>query len=454
MSIAVLVGQIFGVVGVASLGFWVIDALFPRGHFLEKIALGYLAGIGIFTFTLFAANLIGVRYEITGGALILALLNLFCFAVYLRRRPELQFSTVYHLRKWSLPKLTILQVFLLGVIGFLFISSLVSGMYWPVKTWDSLALYDFRAQSFISTGFMEDAISRGYFSKYPLLTSLSHTWFYLLGYTSPKIMYFILYVCGSVIFYFSLRRRLSEVFSLFFTVLFAAALPIFNHSQISYTNLPYTLYLSAAYFYLYDWLKSGKTAFAYVSALMASLSIWVRYQEPFWIPLLLAIVVTGLAGKRWIMVIFSIFIAVGIFSSWTVFVNLKLGSANILVNRNLGLLTVILTNIEPWRMKDILAYIWRYIVSPHLILFIIYFLSVPLLQKRHFPEKIAGLIIAADLLMILAGTLVLSVERSSWSQIGNSAERMSMFLIPYILFYVAIVLADEAKTLMINRKKV
>lgn len=452
---------ILGLVGIITFGFLIADILLPRNHLLEKLSLGYLLGLGIFTFALFLANLTGLPYKLIPASLILLLLNLTGLTVNLlskQRQKESNFSFMQTLQKpwiWriSFKNITPLEAAFIGIIAFLLISSFISDIYWPVKTWDALAVYDFRAKSFLATGFMEDAIARGYFSKYPLLTSLSHTWLYLLDYPNPMIIYFLLYLGGVLILYFSLRRYLSRVFSLFFTTLFASSTPIFYHSQIAYTNLPYTVYSSISFFYLYHWLKSGKANLAYISASMIALSTWARYQEPFWVPILLIIIIKGILSRKWLTAGLALSVFIIIYTAWSVFIQLNLGSSSLVVNQNIGLLNTIFMNLDPGRMTEVLAYLWTYIINPNLFLLLVFIFTVPFMLKREWPEKLIGLVIVINLATILAGTLVFSVERDSWSQIGGSAQRMSMFLIPYLIFYIAMILVRKIERFKENKAK-
>jgi len=191
---------------------------------------------------------------------------------------------------------------------FLVATSLVNTLYWPVHIWDSLTLYDIRGKIFAETGFMKEAWIASYYWGYPLLTSLAHTIVYLCGGAYPQFLYSLFYLSLGLFFYGSLREFTSRKISMFFTLMLFITQPIFYHSLISLTNLPYTVYLFFAAIYIYLWDKKRERGYLILSALFTGLSTWTRSVEPFWMGLLLIVVLVSLYRKRiWDILVYSIF---------------------------------------------------------------------------------------------------------------------------------------------------
>ena len=164
------------------LSFLVVPTFKP----LERIGISYVLGLGVQTFLMFLIYLVVGNYSLFNTLSILIVGN-FILLLFSRKRLESFFKDLKS--NFTLNNFTLFQKIILGLIAFFVLFSLICTLYWPVSSWDSLVLYDWRAKLFVATGGMEEGIRRGYFFGVPLMTSLAHTWIYFLGGNQPEIIY-------------------------------------------------------------------------------------------------------------------------------------------------------------------------------------------------------------------------------------------------------------------------
>jgi hypothetical protein len=185
---------------------------------------------------------------------------------------------------------------LIVVVGYLLITSLQIGTYWPVRAWDALTEYDFRGRIFAQTGTLDILHTDVYYASSPIATSLAHAWSYIVadglfplarpqiqteylinGTTSPVIIYWFFYLCLLLALYRGLRRaRLTRIFSLLVSAVVASTPLVFESSTVTLIEAPFSYYLSLGMVYLYLWLRDCQTGDIVISGLMFGLSAWTR----------------------------------------------------------------------------------------------------------------------------------------------------------------------------------
>ncbi|KKU16942.1 MAG: hypothetical protein UX25_C0020G0008 [Candidatus Woesebacteria bacterium GW2011_GWC2_45_9] len=247
---------------------------------IEDLGLSYILGIGIFAWLMYSLSGLGLKITLGNYLTILILLITLFYLVFGRR-----FNIFAKLRKLLGGKVfEKREKILIGFIVILLVIAFVHAIYWPVNVWDSLVLYDFRAKVISEKGFFLQ-ISRDfeYFAHYPPLTSLAHVWIYLLNGSNPRILYFLFFLAFIGVFYAKLRERLRRFSSLFLLLLLVSIPALLHHSTFSYTNLPYTIYLSLGFIYLHDFLVDKNTNSLKISAILLGLSTFTRQHEPFWL---------------------------------------------------------------------------------------------------------------------------------------------------------------------------
>jgi len=423
--------------------------LLPRVEKLEQISLGYILGIGIFTFIWFLLNWMGIPYNLMNGLAILLSLNIILCVVdrvFYKTREE---KSIVELSFFK--KLNMIEKFLLGIIVFLCISALVQNIYWPIRSWDSLVLYDFRAKIFAQTGFMQEAIAQGYFFSYPLLTSLAHTWVYLLGGTNPSFLYGFYYISLLIILYSNFKKlKIGRIFILLLTVLVAISPRLFDHTQWAYTNLPYSIYIVLSSIYLYFGIKKKDFGAYIISALLIGLSTWTRMAEPFWLSCVIIAIASSLLIKKWLWPFLYISLVGLIMLCWKVF-QLPFTVVNTTVNNKLSTDVVnqispispgVVQNFQISIFKQTFNFIMTNVVEKYLIYFI--FLGIILIIKLLTKSKewFFVAIIFIDLVFIFIGTLVFVNSTPYWQDIPDSLSRMVMFIPALVIFLSAELLSE------------
>lgn len=408
----------------------------------ERLSLSYLLGIGLFTFFIFAFDLLfSIDYDINNTFSLLVSLCTIFFTIKYKDTIEFFKGVKFNKKK---PK-TIIIVFW-GIILSLFIYTLVTNIYWPVHDWDALALYDFRARALmIDANIIHAASNDSYFMGYPLLTSLAHLFSYQVGLESPKFIYSLFYLSFLIIFYFSLRRNASEKVSIFTTIILALIPEVFAHSTMAYTNLAYSVYFVTGLLYLYAWIKTKVNVNLLISAILIGLSLWVRIAEPFWLVALIPVAIVSWKRKmNWGSLLYAFTIML-FYLPWKYFTNY----INKLINYTPGITTQsLLSSVKEVtidRILLVLNFLYRYVFSTWGLLFLIFVLSGLglIINKSKQTIIIFFLIIILLLAIIFAGTFAFFIVYPEWQLIPDSARRMSMFLIPIMLYSIAITISNE-----------
>lgn len=410
-------------------------------HKLEIYFSGFLMNLGIFTFFWFVSNILDYPYTSVSSFFVLIILFLIYLTLFVLKYKTKSLSEFYRLFALKTGRFNKIDKILIGLISFLFVSSLITNIYWPVKDWDSLALYDFRAIVFQQTGFMNEGIELGYFFQYPLFTSLFHTWVNVNGLNNPMFIYSLIYISFVVIFYFSLRKFIGKTTSLFWT-LFSASLPlIYGHSTMAYTNLSYSIFFVLASIYLYRYTITYQKGELFVSSVLLSLSIWTRYSEPFWIGSIIVAILFTLFRRKYLDLLIYLAIIFGSRYLWIEYLstmNLGIGSdSNYMTNS-------ILTALQAFNfvhIVEVIIFFYKHIITSWSFLFFSFVMVLIMMWLKDF-RSILFDGYAVQLLLYLAililGTYVFTSTFVGWKEIPDSAVRMSMFFPPMFIYLIAI----------------
>jgi hypothetical protein len=408
---------------------------------LEKIALGYILGIGIFTFVWFLLNWWGVPYNFVSGFTILLVLNAMLFVVnriFGKKETEKSIKNQLAFSKWSF-----LEKFLLGIIIFLGVSAFIQSIYWPIRYWDSLVLYDFRAKVFAQTGFMDAAIAKGYFFSYPLLTSLAHTWIYVLGEKNPLFIYPLFYISLLILFFFNTQKlNIGRDWSLLLTAIVAESPKLFDHTQWAYTNLPYSIYLILASIYLYFGVKNKQLGSYVMSAFLIGLSTWTRTAEPFWISCVVVAVLAPVFFKKWSWPIIYVAIFTIIMIPWRVFQTVhQQGTFNVAGD----LALTVYSTVNHLQVSDLIStfnFVMKSVVFNYKEFYVILIMILIGKLVLKIKDWTYTILVLLDMVIIFGGTLALVRSTIYWNQIPDSLARLAMFVPPMIIFMLAKLIAE------------
>lgn len=416
----------------------------PKLNHAAAIGISFPLGIGIFTLLMFVTNLAGVRFSLSNELLLLFLILTPLSILQWPRMKKFFVGSVDAIKNL---KLMPIEKVMLGVLAFLIVTSFINTFYWPVHIWDSVVLYDFRGRVFAETGFMKEAFIDGYYYNYPLLTSLAHTIIYLGGGRYPQFLYSIFYLSLGVGFYGFLREFVSRKTGIFFTLVLLFAQPLFYHSLISYTNLPFTVYLSLGAISIYLWDKKKETGYLILSALLVGLSTWTRSVEPFWLAILLIVFIVSIYRKKvWNFVIFSL-IFFPIHEIWKIFQSFLTGNNASTVGEITGYSKILPFLFDTQIWIQVISYLYKHVVIPWGAIFVAFVIATisSFLLKRTKELFLIFFITFILLSIMIVGTIQLSIATDYWYRIGDAAQRLSMLFYPLFTFCIALVIQKFVK---------
>ena len=434
--------SIIGFLAVIFFGYLLVNLFLRDESVVEKITLGFIIGFGFYTFVLFLASLSGVKFKLFESGIILLLL--IAMLILINKLLKRNIFVAFDLKKLFLKfKKEFYSLSLLGKISFIWIiililSILLFDIYWPLRGYDAFVLYDFRTKSFIATGFMNDAISRGYFIVHPLMTSLSHTWLYLIGFNSPMFFYAFLYISFVVLFFVSLRKLLNSNISIILTALMFSFPDIYGQAQIAYTNLPYMIYLVLGSIYLYLGIKFNNNRLIFISMLLTILSGWTRSVEPFWIVNVIVILVYGIFRLRNLVVALAYAVGVYLFRlPWNRFYETHTGTIlNLQSEIQSGSKTLIIGISQQLNIEKIFSYFYFYAIRPYFVLYLLLSLLIIYKIVQKSKDWWFFLIFFGYFSLLFIGTYVFTLSYSGWENIPGSFQRLVIFLIPTMIFVV------------------
>lgn len=409
---------------------------------LEALGLSYLFGSGLITI-LFLINHFIFNIDLNGINFLLAIivsLVLLTFAIVLSKKrislikiKKLKngFNNVSCFEKFII-------VFLLLILGYTFLENYI----WPITDWDALALYDFRARVMSTTGNMSEGVELGYFFQYPPFTSFLHVFGYIFGSERVKIVYSFIYFSLLMTFYSLLKKTQANYVALLGVLMLGIDAFVFRHATMAYTNLSYVAFISLGLIYLTFWLNNSSKKDLLVGGILVGLSTWVRASDPFWYIGILIILFGLIKKKKQIRVGASLILGtVLIYKFWDYFVATINISSNT-QNRESLYLKVLTGDIQYYlniikSIPMIIIYFWDnvIIIIKHLLPLTIFTIYYDFKNKNNL-NIISYILLIISWIMIFAGIIVFSLFYETWDLIGESLQRMSMVLIPLVIFII------------------
>lgn len=435
---------IIGVLLTWFFGYSLISFFKIKKDILLEFSISYLLGIGIQTLMMFYMAFNNIKLDLLHVFILMIssvlVLNILYFYLY---KKFLLFGLYNDSTTWlkqsvsTFKGLSLAQKLLVVGIVMLSLFVFVEGVYWPVAGWDSIALYDFRARVFKESGYMWDAINRGYFFGYPLMTSMMNTWIYLLGFNFPRFMYSLIYICFAAVFYSLLKLSTSRLNSLIFTLMLMISPQIFGHSYFDYTNMPYTAYFFISTAFLFLFTTNKKNSHLILSALFMGVATWIRSTDPFWIVNIVVLLVWCLFNKKPLPMIVYLIFFLPIQQSWNIFLtqmSQTVSTQSIIASSFL----IIFRKFDVARLIQIVTFVLD-IVGPSLYLYFL-LVVITLVSKIKSITKFGylNLILLGNVSLLFVGSYVFSFIWPGWSLIGESLGRMSFVFVPLFLYYVGI----------------
>jgi len=445
MNIIILTVSLFTIV---LAGFFLVDIFIPKSNILERISLGFLVGTNIFTILLLLLNWkFSVVYNLPNSLVIIA------GFLILSSLLNLVIRKMNKIKEWNLRlninfmKLTLLEKIIVGILLILVSSVVISNFYWPVKDWDALAVYDFKAISFSATGYMDDAIGRGYFTAYPMFGTLMHTFIYLTGVSSPMFFYSILYISMLGAFYFLLRKISGKTQSLVGVLILASNPLIFDHASMAYQNLPYTIYFALGIIYVSLGLGNKNRSYLLLGGLVFALSNWVRLEFFLFFYLVIGLhiirtVITKKYNKKMIIpIIFSCVFVYLVRYLWQGFIADKFNTDSVNIGKSMWVYIQTFLQIPSVdQISILLNYVLKGFGVTFSLLPIPYLLYLPYLAYNHraiFMDKLETLLLPLlGMIYVIVGSYTFSLLYAGWVDILESFYRLIMVFIPIYIYTI------------------
>ncbi|OGD08928.1 hypothetical protein A2397_05015 [Candidatus Amesbacteria bacterium RIFOXYB1_FULL_44_23] len=306
----------------------------------------------------------------------------------------------------------------LFILLFAILIFILPSLWFPVTGWDSITLYDFRAQILLHTGNISDTLFRASVVDYPMFTTLLHFLFYRSGLSTPMPIYAFLYLLFGLQLYSLFRRTNSAKLSLVLALVVTMAPKLFEHSHIAYANFPYTIYLVLGTFYLYYWTINKKMKDLLLGILLCLASLWIRSFPFGLIPILAAMFVSIKSTRTQMAAIIVAAIAI-LIKYWPI---------------NFSILVGILDFIK-W---GILKYYFPY---PLIFVLSVIYQFQSKTKNWFIPFTILGFWAA-----IIIGNYSYALTDRIFAQIPDALQRTVMFLNPSISLYFLLLLTSKSKT--------
>lgn len=446
---------VVGLIVPTALGFVVTLLIAPGVKFWERIALGYGLGFALLTLAMFFLNVVGIRFSLPNTLILVGGIFFGLLGYLIRKNWTARFSLrkihLFRRIKETVDSLSIFEKIIVSLLCFFIFSNIVIGAYWPVYWSDALTVYDFRAKLLTSTLSFPQAASldvwypESVFS-YPPMTSLVHTWLYLWGWANPKIFYPLLLVSLATIFYYSLRDHSPRYHCLIFTLILVTVPHLFTHATSAYTNFPFAFYFSVATLCLYRWMSQQKRGFLVLGGIFLGLGSWVRYEsEIFFFGYLAVLVVFSLSRKRYFAPFLFALLYFTIQPLWKIYYQrvLHLGTFSAVTSRVSDTLSMSGELLNFMRWKEIMVFLWEWVGYFNVTLALLVVTSL-LYIDRVRKHRFLFVIIALNLILLVAATYVVSLTGTDWnsSGTGGSVRRLFIMFLPIMWYFIALITAE------------
>ena len=448
---------IIGIVTPSLVGWILVRQLYksnPSKDILAQLAYSFLSGYGIINL-IFTFN-VGFGFGFNKYlAYIVMIASVSHFALWVKHFLSVHNKfNIYYIPKFLTKNILIFVVILIGL------SAVIYSSNWPVRDWDSIAMYDFRAKVFESGSRIEDlekVVQDRYYYRYyfgyPYMTSIAHAWVYSFGATTPIPIYAGFYLCLILLFispiikdktYFGVKRSKVDLSIISCIPILVALTPeILSHSTMAYTNLPYTTYFLASLIPLLSIVKSGEegaqTNQFMLSALMLTSAILTRFTEPFYLSILIVAVYIAVKSKN---ILWSIIYPLAIY------LTRKLWMAYVVFGDELSIKVIpsVISNFKLSFFYQVEKFLLEhYLVNITIPLFIMLIFLVYYWLKTKKIDILFILFWGINLGILFLGGYFFAARMDIWKDIGGSAERMVIVFIP-IFYYWAIYLYSKTRT--------
>ncbi len=416
-----------------ALGWVMAGAVIAELEPLERFGLAYGIGAGAFTLDVFLATLAGIPITLAGGALVFALL-LAVSAALLRRRGGALVPTI------RIPRLNILQIVLVALLGGVFVITFAVAAYWLPYVWDSLAVWALKGKVIAATGTLAELPKTGW-QFYPLNISLQIAFLYLLGGDFLQAIFPLYLLSLAALLIANLRQRAGLTMALA-CALFLSVTPLVQfQATIAYADLPMAFYYVGSAIYLYRFLIERKRAWLVVSAILVGLAGWTRTEGPLYLAINLVVLFIFARPRRETLKDVAGYAAIfaALWLPWTVYVRLA-NYGDYFGFAPIGLIDLLTGRLDAARLAAILDYIAQRTVATSD--WGVLWIALPvaaLIGSRHWRAHAPLLTLLALNLLASIYTYYVASAQTYFSVdwwLATGFDRMTLHWIPLAAFYL------------------
>lgn len=398
---------------------WKLTCLAQGAGRIERTGLSFLLGSGLTTFIWFILFRLGLPFNLYTLLLSGSILAGIGFGVSKIVPPTLVLPKKVKLSK--------LEIYLSVFIGLFLLIAFIIGSYHPLAAWDSLALYDFRGHAIALNHSLKDIVDSSYYVSYPLMISLAHAAVYMLGGINAQGIHAVIFAAFTLVIFGRMREWTNVKYALLTCILVIFQNEIFAHATFAYTNLPYTSFLILGLLY-------AVTPSLLLSGILIGLSTWTRSSEVFWILGIILLAWQGIRTKKFVPSFIAISIVLAMRYTWSSFLNdvlVQIGqpAAPRINYFTYSALLKIIANLS-----EIFKYLYYNVAEPYLG---VWFLVIPIAMIALIKRNVRLIMLLTTIIlsagMVTVGVMIFSTYYETWNQIGDSARRMMLFVIPLSL---------------------
>jgi hypothetical protein len=318
-----------GILMVYLVGAGILTRISRQWSWKELIAYSFLLGIAVETVFMFVCDVINFPFS----AIVLFFAS---FAVIIGCYDTIagywqEHKKDINLGSWSLKTLNYPAVVLGLAILYMFYLIMQKNLYWPTTEHDAIGSFDKMGIVMALEGRIKISLFKydlqGAGGIYPPLFHGGIAYLYLFGATQPKIITTLYYLSLLLGFYAILRRYVSSINALFFTLLLEMVPEMFAHAALLLGNLPTTAYVGTAALTLFVWLQSKEKRYFVLTCILTGLCLWIRNDTiGFALAGTIIIAIYATTAEKWKQAAIYFAAAIAPFIIWTLYLKLKIHS--------------------------------------------------------------------------------------------------------------------------------
>ena len=255
------------------MGYLLSASLLPSSHTGERVSLAFPFGMGMTTLMIFGLLSLGLAVS-KGSLTLLQAVTATGLLLHVRRKGALKAgseSIVLGEFKFHFGWLILL---------FLFAAGLVFDIFYPITVSDGVG---YKIIGKLMVGEQEILTRENWFpfenQNRTLGFHLISGYFYLFGFSHPKVVQSIYYISLIGFFHVSIRRFVSSTAATGFTLLLATSPRVFWHSFLYLNNLSAGFYFFCGTVYWFYSIHYNRRSYLLIASLAFMFAAWIRYES-------------------------------------------------------------------------------------------------------------------------------------------------------------------------------